>query len=151
DFGQVPFTLTGMAFTSMDGVALFDHVYLGRTIEDLDRVTNAAKEWSGKTDFLRPARFDQFWKDAQSEDAAVRQPAVFALGACGASSAQYLADKVTIPDSAAAEKRIRKAILELDSPRYAVRETATRELGRFGPTAGPHLEAALKRDDLSPE
>jgi hypothetical protein len=151
DFGQVPFTLTGMAFTSMDGVALFDHVYLGRTIEDLDRVTNAAKEWAGKTDFLRPARLDQLWKDAQSEDATVRQPAVFALGACGGSSVPNLAERLTIPDPAVAEKRIAKAIQELDSARYAVRERATRELGRFGPTARPHLEAALKRDDLSPE
>jgi hypothetical protein len=151
DFGQVPFTLTGMAFTSMDGVALFDHMYIGRTIEDLDRVTNAAKEWSGKTDFLRPAQLDPLWKDAQSEDAAVRQPAVFALGACGGTSVPYLVEKLTIPDAAAAELRIKKAILGLDSPRYAIREQATRELERFGPTARPHLEAALKRDDLSPE
>jgi hypothetical protein len=151
DFGQVPFTLTGMAFTSMDGVALFDHMYLGRTIEELDRVTNAAKEWSGKTDFLRPAQFDQLWKDATSDDAAVRQPAVFALGACGGSSVRYLGDKLTIPDPAAAEKRITKAIQELDSPRYAIREQATRELEQFGPTARPHLEVSLKRDDLSPE
>jgi hypothetical protein len=151
DFGQVPFTLTGMAFVSMDGVALFDHIYLGRTIEDLDRVTNAAKEWSGKTDFLRPAQLDQLWKVARSEDAAVRQPAVFALGACGASSVPYLAEKLTIPDPAAAEKRIAKAIHELDSPRYPIREKATRELERFGPTALSHLEAARKREDLSPE
>jgi hypothetical protein len=151
DFGQVPFTLTGMAFTPMDGVALFDHMYLGRTTEDLDRVTNAAKEWARKTDFLRPAQLDRLWKDANGEDAAVRQPAVFALGACGGSSVPYLAEKLTIPDPAAAEPRIKKAILDLDSARYAVREKATRELERFGPTARPHLEAALKRDDLSPE
>ena len=135
DFGQVPFTLTGMAFAPMDGIALFDHVYLGRTIEDLDRVTNAAKEWAAKTDFLRPARLDQLWKDAQSDDAAVRQPAAFALGACGGSSVPYLADKLTIPDPAAAEKRIAKAIQDLDSARYVVREKATRELERFGRTA----------------
>jgi len=151
DFGQVPFTLTGMAFAPMDGVALFDHVYLGRTIEDLDRVTNAAREWAHKTDFLRPAQLEQFWKDAQSEDAAVRQPAVFALGACGESSVPYLADRLPIPDPAAAERRIVKAIQDLDAARYAVREKATRELERFGPTARPHLEAAVKRDDLSPE
>jgi hypothetical protein len=151
DFGQVPFTLTGMAFAPMDGIALFDHVYLGRTIEDLDRVTNAAKEWAAKTDFLRPARLDQLWKDAQSDDAAVRQPAAFALGACGGSSVPYLADKLTIPDPAAAEKRIAKAIQDLDSARYVVREKATRELERFGRTAQPHVEAALKRPDLSPE
>src|SRR5262249_3590246 len=40
DFGA--FTLTGMALTPMDGTAgLYDHVYLGRTVEDLDRVSAA--------------------------------------------------------------------------------------------------------------
>jgi RNA polymerase sigma factor (sigma-70 family) len=39
DFG--PFTLTGIGFTPLDGggEAYFDHIYLGRTREDLDRVT----------------------------------------------------------------------------------------------------------------
>jgi hypothetical protein len=151
DFGQVPFTLTGMAFTSMDGIALFDHFYLGRTIEDLDKVTDAARHWARRTEFLRPAQLDQLWKHIGSEDAAVRQPAMFALGACGGSTAPYLADRLTIPDPAAAEKRISQAVRDLDSPRYAIREKASRELEQFGPTALPHLEAAQKREDLSPE
>jgi hypothetical protein len=151
DFGQVPFTLTGMAFTSMDGVALFDHIYLGRTIEDLDRVTDAARHWARRTEFLTAARFDQLWKDAASDDAAVRQPAAFALGACGGSAAPFLADRLTVPDPAAAEKRIAQAVANLDSPRYPVRERATQELELFGPTALPSLESALKREDLSPE
>ena len=49
DFGGMPFNLTGFAFTSMNGVALFDHVYLGRTIEDLDKVSDAAR-FSGAKD-----------------------------------------------------------------------------------------------------
>lgn len=37
DFGE--FTLTGLAFTPVDGeYALFDHVLVGRTVEDLDRL-----------------------------------------------------------------------------------------------------------------
>jgi hypothetical protein len=151
DFGEVPFTLTGMAFTSMDGVALFDHIYLGRTIEDLDKVTNAAKEWVRKTDFLRLAKLDQLWTDVGSDDAAVRQPAVFALGACGGSVVPHLATKLTIADPATAEKRIVQAIRDLDSPRYALREKGMRELDLFGPTALPHLEAGLQRTDISPE
>ena len=43
DFGGA-FNLQGMALTSMDGTAgYFDHIYLGRTIEDLDKVTDAKK------------------------------------------------------------------------------------------------------------
>jgi hypothetical protein len=43
DFG--PMTITGIGFTALDGpgVASYDHIYLGRTIEDLDRVTAARK------------------------------------------------------------------------------------------------------------
>jgi len=38
DFG--PITITGINFSAMEGpgIANFDHVYLGRTIEDLDRI-----------------------------------------------------------------------------------------------------------------
>ena len=151
DFGQVPFTLTGMAFTPMDGFVLFDHVYLGRTIEDLDRVTNAAKEWSRKVELLGQAQLDGLWKAVGSDDAAVYQPAVFALGACGGTSVPYIVERITIPDPAVGEKRMTKAVLELDSPRYAIREKATRELEAFGPTALPRLEEALKRSDLTPE
>lgn len=151
DFGGVPFTLTGMAFTPMNGVALFDHVYLGRTIEDLDRVTDAARTWARKTDFLRPAELDRLWKDLASDDAAVRQPAAFALGACGGTSVPYLAGKVTIPDAAVAEQQIGRAVLALDAPRYAVRERAMTLLERYGPTARPAIAAALNRAGLSSE
>ena len=151
DFGQAPFTLTGMAFTSMDGVALFDHIYLGRTIEDLDRVTDATKRWARTTDFLRPAQLDKLWKDVGSEDAAVRQPAVWALGACGGTSIPYIAERVTLPDADAVEKRIATAVAALDSPRYPVREKASKDLAALGPTALPHLEATLKKEGLSPE
>ena len=43
DFG--PMTITGIGFSALDGpgVAYYDHIYLGRTIEDLDRVTAAKK------------------------------------------------------------------------------------------------------------
>jgi HEAT repeat protein len=43
DFGGA-FVLTGMALTPMDGAAgFYDHIYLGRTIEDLDKITDAKK------------------------------------------------------------------------------------------------------------
>jgi hypothetical protein len=44
DFGAM--TLTGVGFTALEGggEAYFDHIYLGRTIEDLDRVTAGAKK-----------------------------------------------------------------------------------------------------------
>jgi hypothetical protein len=143
DFGRVPFILTGFAFTSMDGVALFDHVYLGRTIEDLDRVTNAARNWGRRTEALGTAQLENHWKDLASEDAAVRMPALWALGACGKSSVPFVADRVTVPGAAETARRIRTALVNLDAPRYAVRERADKELAELGLTALPHLEAAL--------
>jgi len=144
DFGRVPFTLTGFAFTSMDGVALFDHVYLGRTVEDLDKVTNSAKTWARKTESLGTVNLKEHWKNLASEDAAVRQPSVWALGACAKSSLPFVTEHVTIPDGNEAERRIRKAVADLDAPRFPVRERATKELEMFGLTALPYLEAALK-------
>lgn len=151
DFGRVPFTLSGMAFTSMDGIALFDHVYLGRSVEAMDKITNTAAQWARRTQSLDRAQLDHFWNDLASDDAAVRQPAVSVLGACGASAVPYLAERLTIPDPAEAMKRIGQAIGNLDAPRFVVREKATQELERFGPTALPQLEATLKRPDLSAE
>jgi hypothetical protein len=94
---------------------------------------------------------EKLWTDVSSEDAAVRQPALWALGACGGSSVPYVVRQVPAPDAAAVEKRIAQAIAELDHPRYAARERATRELEQLGLTALAQLDAALARPDLSPE
>lgn len=126
------------------------HIYLGRTIEDLDRVTAAARTWARKSEELDRARLGWYWTDLASEDAAVRQPAAWALGACGRSSVPYLCERVPVPDAKEAERKIQKAVADLDAPRYAVREKAAQELERFGLTALPHLEAALK-PGISPE
>lgn len=151
DFGKVPFTLTGMAFTSMDGTALFDHIYLGRTVEDLDKVTDAARHWATRTDFLSPAQVEQHWKDAASADAAVRQPAVWALGACGRTTTPFVVKQLPVPDAAAMDRRIVKAVADLDAARFPVREQASKDLEQLGLTALPHLESALAKPDLSPE
>src|SRR5262249_12214500 len=145
DFGGVPFNLTGFAFTSMDGVALFDHIYLGRTIADLDRVTNAARAWGRKTEALDATRLECYWKDLASEDAAVRMPALWAMGACGKSSVPFVRERVRVPDSAEVERRIRKAITDLDAARYPVRERAQKLLDEYGLTALPYLEEALPK------
>lgn len=144
DFGSVPFNLTGFAFVSMDGVALFDHVYLGRTIEDLDKVTEAARFWARKTGTLGATQLEEHWKNLASPDAAVRQPSVWALGACGVSTVPYVKERIKFADAAETEKKINQLVADLDSPRFAVREKAFKELESIGLTAKPHLEAALK-------
>jgi hypothetical protein len=145
DFGRMPFTLTGFSFTGMDGVALFDHVYLGRTLDDLDKVTDAARTWARRSESPGTAQVERYWRDVASEDAAVRQPAVWALGSCGPAAASFLVGRVKVPDPAEADRLAREALADLDAPRYAVREKAVQDLERIGQTALPHLEAALKQ------
>jgi len=144
DFGNMPFNLTGFAFASVDGVALFDHVYLGRTIEDLDKITNAAKSWATKTESLSSVQLEQHWKNLASEDATIRLPSLWALGACSRSSTSFVSKQVQVPDTQAIERRLKQAVADLDSPRFAVREKASKDLDRFGVTALPYLEEALK-------
>jgi hypothetical protein len=150
DFGGVPANLTGFAFTSMDGVALFDHVYLGRTIEDLDKVTDAAKQWSRKTGVLGSAQLEEHWKNLASDDAAVRQPSLWALGACGTSSLPQLKTRLKISDRTETERKIKQAIGDLDAARFATREKAFKELEECGTTALSLLETAFK-DGVSSE
>jgi hypothetical protein len=150
DFGSMPFNLNGFAFTSMDGVALFDHIYLGRTIADLDRLTDAARKSSRRGEPLGSAQLEEHWKNLASEDAAVRNPSEWALGASGAASVPFVTGRIRVPDSDALERKIAQAITDLDSPRYAVREKAAKELDDLGRTALPQVQAALK-DGISPE
>ncbi|MSR52447.1 MAG: hypothetical protein EXS09_04055 [Gemmataceae bacterium] len=144
DFGSIPLTLTGLAFTSMGGVALFDHVYLGRTIEDLDKITTAAKEWATKSESLGTTQLEQHWKNLASEDASIRLPSLWALGAGGSSSSSFVSKKIEIPDSQDVERKLARAVADLDSPRFAVREQASKDLDRFGLTALPFMEVAWK-------
>jgi hypothetical protein len=47
DFGQ--FTLTGLSFAAIDGeYALFDHIYLARTLDDLQRIEVTTDDSKGK-------------------------------------------------------------------------------------------------------
>src|SRR5262249_39212661 len=133
-----------------DGVALFDHVYLGRTTEDLDKVTDAAKLWSRKTGILGTAQLEEHWKNLASDDAAVRQPSLWALGACGTSSLPNLKTQLKIPDPVETERKIKQAIGDLDADRFATREKAFKDLETCGITALSGLEAAIK-DGISPE
>jgi hypothetical protein len=142
DFGE--FTLTGMAFTPMDGTAgLFDHIYLGRTTADLDKVTNAAL---GKTEVkaeLKPADLDRLWQELASDDPAVSAPALWALTAGKKESVPYLRDHLK-PGPAPDEKEILKLIADLDDERFKVREAAEEELGKRGEAATALLRKALR-------
>ncbi len=149
DYGR-PHTLTGAAFTSMNGIALYDHMYLGRTIEDLDKVTAAAKIGLRKETFA-DAELAAHFKNLTSEDAAVRNPAIWAMGRDAAGSVKYLKANDTLPDPSDLLTQIQKSITDLDSPRYAVREAAAKKLDEWGGTAIAHLNEARRKPGASPE
>ncbi|WP_020474783.1 hypothetical protein [Zavarzinella formosa] len=147
---KAPHTMTGFAFTSMEGVALFDHVYLGRTIEDLDRVTNAAKIGLRK-DRLTDDELAANFKNLSSEDASLRNPAIWAMSRDAEGCLRHLKTNVKIPDPAEITRQIRRLIADLDSPRFAVRELAVKKLDELGLAAMPHLQEAIRQPNPSPE
>ena len=142
DFG--PMVLTGFALTPMEGgsAGLFDHVYLGRTIADLDRASDAA---FGKIPLKAPLpekRLAELWQDLGNRDVAVAQRAIRTLVAGRKDSVAYVADRLRARPLSASEKPIVKLIANLDDNRFKVREEATQELQKLGERAVPFLEAA---------
>jgi hypothetical protein len=143
DFGT--FTLTGMAFTPMDGTAgLYDHVYLGGNIEDLDRVTNAALGKAPPKEELTPEKLQQLWKDLASPDALVSVPASASLIAGPKESIPFLAKQLEGAPLTDDEKRIAKLVKDLDDDDFFVRERASADLTKMGAIAVPPLQKALK-------
>ena len=67
DFGER--TLSGIAFTIHGGPGYFDHVYLGRGIEDLDRIDVGLGGQQVKLDGMQ---FDRLWHELAAADAAVQ-------------------------------------------------------------------------------
>ncbi len=134
--------LTGFAFTPMNGTALFDHMYLGRTIEDLDKVTNAATKWAKEKAKIDETRFRQLWKDLASQDAAVYAPAQWELASNPETAAKFLKEAIKIDDGKGSAEKVAKLLRDLDAKKYATRELAQLELASMGPEILPFLIAA---------
>jgi hypothetical protein len=143
DFG--PFLLTGMAFTPMDGEAgLFDHIYLGRTIEDLDKVTNAALGKNIPQVAFTAEKLASLWEDLGSQDATVSVPALGQLVAGRKESVPFLREQLKAPAFTMQDKRIVKLIADLDADDFTTREEASKELEKIGEPAVRLLQKALE-------
>jgi HEAT repeat protein len=94
------------------------------------------------------AKLEPLWEDLAGRDAARAYRAVWSLTAAGDRAVVFLKERLR-PDAGDAP-RIRRLIAELDSRRFAVREAASRNLGRLGVAAEPALREAL-RGSPSPE
>jgi hypothetical protein len=140
DFG--PFRLMGLAFTPMDGEAgLFDHIYLGRTPEDLDKVAPPGRRADGAR--LTEPQIEALWKDLGDDDAAISAAACWRLAA-DPGGVSFLCGQLAARGEVADERQVSRLIQDLDSGRFALREAASRGLTELGEAAVPFLQWHLR-------
>jgi hypothetical protein len=138
EFGT--FTLDGFALTAMDGTAaLFDHILLGRTVEDLDKATEAALGKVKPAAPLAGKERDALWTDLLGADPAKAAAALQAFLATAPDQVSYIKERLgdkTQPTDLTA--RIRRLVADLDADDFDVREAATDELVKI---SEPAIEA----------
>jgi hypothetical protein len=148
DFGER--TIQGLALTAFGGrAAYFDHIYLGRSVEDLDRI-DATGAAAGKPKALAPDELARLWQDLGGASAPRAYAALWRLRASPAEAVPFLKGKLTASVAGPDAARIRQWVRDLDAARYPVREAATRKLGEHVEAAAPLLEESL-RGTPSPE
>jgi hypothetical protein len=141
DFGDR--TLTGIAFTIHGGAGYFDHVYLGRTIDDLDRID--ANGLAAKKLVLDKQDLDRLWQELVAEDAAIQYRAFWTLVSGRDRSVPFLKEKLS-PAKVTENKQLREWIRNLDSSNFTLRAAATAGLKKQLESALPLLEAELARN-----
>jgi len=128
--------VTGIALAPLDGdYALFDHVVMGRTIEDLDRATNEAL---GKRKLAKPLEGkdrEAYWRDLTGTDSAKAAVAIRDFLATAEDHTAFIRDQLAKVPAAADARRVRKLIGDLNAEPFDVREAATDELIKIGPGA----------------
>ena len=150
DFGEC--TVTGIAMAAFRGkAAYFDHVYFGRTVDDLDRV-DATGLHERPPQKLAAGDMGRLWEDLAGADESRAYLAFWTLAAAPEQTVPFLsrvlspAPSPPLPPELA--EQVTRWIAELDAPDFAVREAATNRLADHPEAAG-----ALRRvlDDVSPE
>src|SRR5262249_43586299 len=146
DWGN--FTLMGMALTPQDGEAgLFDHFYLSRTVEDLDKVTDALRGKARFKDTLAAKRLDELWVDLRSGDPSRYVPAQAELAAAPKDSVPFVAKMLSPREMKPTDQKVAKWLAELDDDRFAVRENASEQLMKVRDEVSEALKAALASTD----
>jgi hypothetical protein len=151
DFGAV--TIGGIAFTPLrDGDGLFDHILLGRTVEDLDRATSAAMLKTIPKPQLSASRLNQLWADLASSDEFTGTTAVWLMIAGRKQVIPYLRNSVSFPAQkgprvAVPEEKVKPLIEDLKHYRYVIREAAAADLYKLGDGVLPHLRVAAAAAD----
>jgi len=148
DFGER--TIQGLALTVFGGkAAYFDHIYFGRTVEDLDRI-DANGAMNAKAKALPPDELARLWLDLAAASASREYAALWRLKASPAEAIPFLKGRLRVPDTEPDATQIRQWIGALDADRFATREMAMKKLGEHLEIAAFHLDEAL-RGKPSPE
>lgn len=142
DWGDM--NITGIALTTMEnGVAgYFDHIYLGRSIEDLDR---ASAQAFGKTPLkepLAPAQLAELWDELAKTDLKAAGSATRKLVAGHKASVPYLQKMLKAKPLEGDVNQIARWIAELNDEAFLVRESAHRALDKLGDAVIRHLQEA---------
>jgi hypothetical protein len=144
DFGA-PRTIRGMALTVFGKPGYFDHVYLGRTIEDLDRV-DATGLRNGPPVRLAPADLERLWGELSGDDAAKAYLAFWTLAADPQRAVPFLRGTLRAFAAESDPQRIRRWIAELDADEFLKREEASRRLAEHLDAAAGLLRQALRQN-----
>jgi len=140
DFGER--TIQGIALTVFgQQPGYFDHIYFGRTIEELDAI-DATGLSGGPPVQLKAEDLERLWSQLGSDDAPKAYLALWTLVAAPQQSVPFLRKNLLWSKTPEATVQIKKWILELEADRFLVREQAFRSIEQ-------HLEAAI--DQLKAE
>ncbi len=147
DFGT--FGLTGILFSSTSsGTALFDHVLLGRSVEDLDVATDAALgKAKSKIVMAGQSRADA-WADLIGEDRTKASVAFRAFLPVAAEQVGFIRDNM--PQRTTDAARVARAnicVAKLKDEDFDARIGAEAELAKIGEPAIPLLKAAMETGD----
>ena len=149
DFGERE--IHGIALTAFDGEAgYFDHIYLGRTIDDLDAIDATHRDAAGPVK-LTAQQVAKHVEQLRSPDASVAYHSFWTLAAGDESARALLASRVPremaeVAPAAAIEVWLK----QLSEDEFAVREQATQQLAAHLATCRQRLEEEL-RQTVSPE
>lgn len=154
DNNNQPMTLTGMAFTTFDGQhGLFDHVMLGRSIEDLDAASDAVLGRTKPGFSLDPKYREALWEDLFEKDRAKAGTAVRGLLGGAKEAVPLIAERLPQTTQSPEEvkdraKRITTLVSQLGSDTdFDTRLAAEEALSKIGAPAEPSIRTALTSGD----
>ncbi|HSQ55707.1 MAG TPA: HEAT repeat domain-containing protein [Gemmata sp.] len=148
DHGAI--TLIGLALSPFDGdAALFDHVLLGRTVEDLDHATHQALGRVKSTEGLKANERAPLWLQLTGTDANKAAAALRKFLATAPDQVGFIREHLTRVATKIEVEDVQKLIASLNADEFEIREEAMLALIKLGSAAiEPVREAARKtRDD----